>query len=312
MMFEKKAKIVMVAMFRNESAVMRRMLESCYKYIDYWVIQNNGSTDGTDQIVKDFFKEHPVPGVLYDVEEGWVGFGWNRDHLIQKCQSIDHSCDWILKMDCDEVLEVDDDFDWSLLEDKSIFAFNVPAVYGNSTYFRAWLWNADIPWRFNHDPCHETIYCSREGIGENFERKNLPNKIRQIGFSEGQSWQNPTKFITDALKLEERLIREDTILTDTYHFWYIGKSYFDACFHAKFPLGESQKKEYARRTIYYFEEYVKEIHKFNTVKENNIHEMSYMALLFTAECYSYLEQYQAAEMMLKFAEDFAQIGRAHV
>ena len=69
-MFEKKAKIVMVAMFRNESAVMRRMLESCYKYIDYWVIQNNGSTDGTDQIVKDFFKEHPVPGVLYDVKIG--------------------------------------------------------------------------------------------------------------------------------------------------------------------------------------------------------------------------------------------------
>ena len=52
---ERKTKIVMITMFKNESKVIRRMLESCYQYIDYWVVQDNGSTDGTDQIVKDFF-----------------------------------------------------------------------------------------------------------------------------------------------------------------------------------------------------------------------------------------------------------------
>jgi hypothetical protein len=45
------AKIVMITMFKNESKVIRRMLESCYKYIDFYVIQNNGSTDGTQEIV---------------------------------------------------------------------------------------------------------------------------------------------------------------------------------------------------------------------------------------------------------------------
>ena len=55
-MVEKKCKIVMTTMFQNESKTIRRMLESCYKYIDFWVIQNNGSTDGTEKIVEEFLQ----------------------------------------------------------------------------------------------------------------------------------------------------------------------------------------------------------------------------------------------------------------
>ena len=39
-------------MVKDESAVIERMLESCYQYIDYWVIQDNGSTDGTQDIMQ--------------------------------------------------------------------------------------------------------------------------------------------------------------------------------------------------------------------------------------------------------------------
>ena len=50
----KTAKIVMITMFKNEAKSIRRMLESCYRYIDYWVFQDNGSTDGTPEIVREF------------------------------------------------------------------------------------------------------------------------------------------------------------------------------------------------------------------------------------------------------------------
>ena len=136
-------------MFKNESKVIRRMLESCYQYIDYWVVQDNGSTDGTDQIVKDFFEEKGVPGHYYQCEEGWVGFGWNRDHLLQTCLNHDHGCDWILKMDCDEYLEVDDDFDWSLIDDTNIQSFHITAENPGCTYYRAWMWNARLPWHLS-------------------------------------------------------------------------------------------------------------------------------------------------------------------
>lgn len=279
-----KPKIVMITMFKNEASVMRRMLESCYKYIDYFVIQNNGSTDGTDEIVKEFFAEKKIPGVLYTVEEGWVGFGWNRDHLIQVCQSVDHGCNWILKMDCDEVLRVDDDFDWTPLQNTDTQAFHIASYAGNCIYYRAWMWNAKLPWRFNHDPCHETVYCELPEIGENFERFNLDPKFCHIGYNEGQSWSNPTKFITDALVLEEKMIKNNTFSTDLYHFWYIGKSYFD-CFNSPaLPLGATQRQEYAKRAIYYFKEYAEHCKKHQV---GGI-ELPYMSFLLMAELYQFI------------------------
>ena len=307
------AKIVMTTMFKNESKVIRRMLESCYKYIDFYVIQNNGSTDGTQEIVEDFFKDKNIPGVIYKCEEGWKGFGWNRDHLIQYTQKTDHGCDWILKMDCDEILEVDDDFNWAPLFNHAHHSFHITAQQGNSIYYRAWIWNARMNWRFNHDPCHETIYTTDNDLGENFDRYDLPNKIRQIGFPEGQSWSNPTKFISDALILEEKMIKENSILTDLYHFWYIGKSYNDAHQNPSFPLGESQQKEFSRRCIYYFKEYLNTTHDFsNTKTPKGIHEMAYMAMVLIGENQKFIGEVDNAIETFILAEGFAPARNDHL
>ena len=56
-MSEKKCKIIMITMFKNEAPVLKRMLESCLPYVDYYVMQNNGSTDGSDEIAKQFLVE---------------------------------------------------------------------------------------------------------------------------------------------------------------------------------------------------------------------------------------------------------------
>jgi glycosyltransferase involved in cell wall biosynthesis len=305
-MTKKKSKIVMITMFKNESSVIKRMLDSCLPHVDYYVMQNNGSTDGTEEIAKQFLIDNNLSGEIYEVEEGWVGFGWNRDNLIQYCQSTDHGCDWILKMDCDEILEVDDDFDWSLLDDKSIQAFHIPAVSGSCVYHRAWMYNANLPWRFNHDLCHETVYCNIEGIKENFQRFDLPLGFRQVGTNEGQSWGVPTKFVSDSLKLEEELIRENTLLTNNYHFWYLGKSYFDAFPCSAFPLGESQQKEYARRSIYYFKEFLNFTYGNSEIKNED--ETAYMSYIFMAEAYKFLKDYDEVIEHYKESEKFA-VGR---
>ena len=59
-MNNKSVKIVLNAMVKNEAAVIERMLESAYKHIDYWVIQDNGSTDGTQDIIKSFFESKNI------------------------------------------------------------------------------------------------------------------------------------------------------------------------------------------------------------------------------------------------------------
>lgn len=308
-MNERKAKIVMIAMFKNEASVLRRMLDSTLGHCDYYVMQNNGSTDGSDEIARNFLTENGLSGEVYDVEEGWVGFGWNRDHLIKYCQATDHGCDWILKMDCDEILEVDEDFDWSLLEDKSIASFHVPAVSGSCIYYRAWLWNASWKWAFHHDPCHETIYCTDPAVGEEFDRVNLPPSIRQIGFNEGQSWSVPTKFVSDALVLEEKMIREQTMLDNLYHFWYIGKSFADAYWCPTFPLGEEHRKEFARRCVFYFEQYVKQSHPNGP---SRIDEMSYFACVCAADALRFLKEYERAIDMCQSAAPFAPERNDHL
>jgi len=304
----KKTKIVMISMFKNEASVIERMLESCLPYIDYYVLQNNGSTDGSDEIVKNFLTKNNLSGELYNVEEGWIGFGWNRDHLIQYCQNTDHGCDWILKMDCDEVLEVDDNFEWSLLDDTSIQGFHIPCMQGNSVYYRAWMWNAKLKWRFNHDPCHETIYCEDPSIGPNFVRFDLPIGFRHRGSNQVQSWSNPVKFISDSLILEEKMIRENTFFSNLYHFWYVGKSYFDAYKCHLFPLKESQQKNYAERSIYYFEEFLKSVKTLG----KDAGEDGYLTKMFLAESYKFIGNEEKCLQNFIDAEQYAPIRNDHL
>jgi len=296
--------ICMISMFKNEAKGIRRMLESVWRHIDFYVFQDNGSTDGTPDIVREFFADKNIPGFIYEVEEGWVGFGWNRDHLLQTTLRNDHGCDWIMKMDCDEYLEVDDDFDWSPFYNTNTESFHVTAVNPGCIYYRAWIWNAKLPWKFQHDPAHEIIYL--EDKGDNFERVNLPRGLRMIGTNDGESYTVPTKYISDALKLEEKMIREGTLLTDTYHFWYIAKSYQD-CYGGNFyPLGEAHSKEFARRFIFYFEEYLKHMNA------QGIHEMSYFSAFSIGLGHKYLGDYEKAINWFNNAEKYCPIRNEHI
>jgi len=249
-------RICMISMFKNEAGGIGKMLESVSPYIDFWVLQDNGSTDGSSKIVEEWAKKHNIPGFMYKCEEGWIGYGWNRDHVLQKALQANHNCDWIMKMDCDETLEIDDDFNWEELNDHSVHAYSVHAKAPGCQYFRTWIWRSDLPWRFNHDPAHETIYLDNQ-FGHNYSCKNLGLKFKMLagGSSTGESHQNPAKYALDALKLEEKLIRENSMLENMYHFFYVGKSYEDSMPN-KLPLGENHNIEMARRTIFYFSEWL--------------------------------------------------------
>ena len=77
------AKFCFNTMVNNESHVIERMLESVYiQYIDYWVIQDNGSTDGTQDIIKNFFKKRELMDFLYQLD-WWKFHGINRDHCLR-------------------------------------------------------------------------------------------------------------------------------------------------------------------------------------------------------------------------------------
>ncbi len=306
-----KPKICMISMFKNEANNIERMLRSVAPHISFYVLQDNGSTDGTGDIAIRVLEEYGVKGILYKVEEGWVNFGWNRDHLLQTALKSDHDCDWIMKMDCDETLEVDSDFDWTPLHDFNNISFHVTSIAPGIVYFRAWIWNARKPWKFNHDPAHETIYLDDGITGENFPRYNLSNKFRMVsdGQHMGESYSVATKYMTDALNLEEKLIREGTMLSDLYHFWYVGKSYEDCYRGDFFPLKLDQQKHFAERCIFYWNQFIN--HNYRN-RPFDIDEMSYYAKCGIGNAHRFLgDNMKAIECYLD-AEKFCPVRNDHL
>ena len=49
---------------KNESHVIRRCLDSVRPFIDSWVIVDTGSTDGTEDIIREHLKD--IPGQLHE------------------------------------------------------------------------------------------------------------------------------------------------------------------------------------------------------------------------------------------------------
>jgi len=305
----KKCDILLATMFKNEAKNIIRMLESTYQYIDYYLFQNNGSTDGTDDLIRNYLNEKQKKYTIYSTDS-FISFGWNRNDLFTKIDIIDHKCDWIMSIDCDEVLQVDDDFDWNLSAD--VHSYHVTAELGNTIYFRARLFNTKFKWRYHFDSAHETIYIDDPNILDNFTIKDLPNKIRQIGYHTGESYSIPTKYFTDALILEEKLNRENTLLTDRYHFWYIAKSYHDAMFNNTLPLGLSQQHELTRRSTYYFLEFIDKVHDFkNTKKAKHIDEMSYYSMYCIGLNYRFLNDLDNAKFYFEHATQFCPPRNEH-
>ncbi len=258
---QNKVKICLWTHVQNEAPIIRKMLETAVDYIDYWVLVDNGSTDGTQDIIKDFFKEHNVEGKLYQSEIGWKGHGINRQHSWDFLKATDHGCDYILRIDADEGLEVDDDFDWSVIPSKE--AWSIIFTSDGFCVPRMWMWKADLPWYWADDVAHETIHLES---GEPDEG-TLPISFRHISIGSGNSYQNPIKYIQDVLKLEnqlhERFRDGSSVKEEQYHLFYLCKSFnysniniFEDWCKKLFPYGEDHIREFLKRGIFYYSKYL--------------------------------------------------------
>jgi hypothetical protein len=306
----KRTKIVLNAMVGSEAPTILRMLESTAPYIDYYVIQCNGKEDNTKEIIDNFFKEEGIPGFTYETEWNYPGF--NRDHTLQTCLRADHGCDWVLRMDADERLQVDEDFDWSILDDTNVKSYNLVAENGDLKYFRTWFWNARLPWFFQHDKRHETIHLPE--VGEDFERRTMPYGFRHLVSQDGFTWAVPRKFLRDALELEIDKVVGNTVLEDSYHLWYLAKSYSDSYGDpSQFAFGKLHSDEYARRSIWYYERFLNLTHDWDnskTAKSQN--EMAYFALILMGDAHNFIGNVGKAIEHYQLAEQFSPDRNEHL
>ena len=66
---------------KNETKVIRRCLESMLPLVDYILIVDTGSTDGTQQMIRGFLMEHKVRGAV--INEPWRDFAYNRSFALE-------------------------------------------------------------------------------------------------------------------------------------------------------------------------------------------------------------------------------------
>ena len=57
--------VTLCAIVKNETHIIREMLESMIPYIDRYDITDTGSDDGTPELIKEVMDEHNIPGEVY-------------------------------------------------------------------------------------------------------------------------------------------------------------------------------------------------------------------------------------------------------
>ena len=94
-----KKTICLNMIVKNEAHIIKETFDNILKYIplSYWVISDTGSTDGTQQVIKDYFKSKNIDGELF--EDEWRDFGYNRTLALQHANK---KTDYLFIFDADD------------------------------------------------------------------------------------------------------------------------------------------------------------------------------------------------------------------
>lgn len=204
----KKQTLCLNMIVKNEAKVIRRCLDSVKGIIDYWVIVDTGSSDGTPEIIKEHMKG--FPGELY--ERSWKNWGATRTEAFELAKG---KGDYLLFMDADDVLEFDEQFKMPPLT-KDLY--NMWRGTKTFSYLKPQIVKGDLPWKWE-GVTHEYLRCDSEFTSSTFDQ------VRYVSIDDGATHSDPEKYWKNVRLLEEGLKKEPN--NDRYMF-YLAESYRDA------------------------------------------------------------------------------------
>ncbi|MBM3199171.1 MAG: glycosyltransferase, partial [Chlamydiae bacterium] len=207
---ESKEKTICLNMIvKNETQVLERCLNSTKSLIDYWVIVDTGSTDGTQQLIRDCLKD--IPGELY--ERPWVNFEYNRNEALQLAQG---KADYALFLDADERLIVSEDFISCPPLELDYYFSAFRETTDPLGFFKVLLVNLHKDWSWV-GVLHETLQSSNAKTSDVLPGitclRDTPSSARS---------QDPQKYQKDVKVLEEALAKDPY---NSRHVFYLAQSY---------------------------------------------------------------------------------------
>jgi glycosyltransferase involved in cell wall biosynthesis len=208
---------------KNESKTLPVLFATVREIIDYYVIVDTGSDDGTPELIEKIMDEYGIKGEIF--HEKWVNFGVNRDQALQKAVG---KADYAFIIDADEELNYTDK---SWFKTLTKHCYYLKRLYGSVEYYlpgivdirdnnaAGWKWCA---------PVHN--YLVAENIKSSFTKESVDTDILYIKSNPhgGAKSHNVTQ--------EEKYLRDAKLLLEHHHkhpddkrtVFYLGQSYRDA------------------------------------------------------------------------------------
>lgn len=203
---------------KNEAPVILRCLESVQPLLDYVLIEDTGSTDGTQELIRNYLLQHDLPGEVY--EKSWSDFATNRSSVLARLRHR-REIDYALIIDADDVLTFSPNLDVSRFkQDLSADLYSLWIRLGPITYHRPQICRNSLPFRYR-GVLHEFLECPQQHTSA--EAMGLTICCDR----DGARSQAPDKYQQDAAILERALTTEkDPLLLSRYTF-YLAQSYRD-------------------------------------------------------------------------------------
>jgi len=204
----------LVMIVKNESKVIERCFDSVKDYIDYWVICDTGSTDGTQELIQSYFKKHKIPGILYN--HTWENFGHNRSLAVQAAKG---TSDFLLLMDADFIF-VPKDIDFKNTLDTNVEAYHV-GYEGPLDFKQLLLVRGDINWYYKgvtHEYITNELFEKREKLISSKTCTFFTFDHKADGGSRSDKFERDIRLLKEALEKEPDNVR---------YMFYLAQSYRD-------------------------------------------------------------------------------------
>lgn len=213
---------------KDEAHCIERCLDSVKDLVDYYWIQDTGSTDKTKEVIHEWMRKNSIG---HETERGpdkkgyvihchkWAGFDKNRTRSLSDASHTFQDAEYILMIDADEILVWKDKNALKnvqkLKDSLTCDIYDIRTVMGTGVYTRPQLTAARKAFVYK-GVMHEFLDDSQDkietrGIIEEFVNKPIQDSARN---------KDPDKFKNDAIVLSEALKTEnDPMLCSRYVFY---------------------------------------------------------------------------------------------
>jgi len=231
---------------KNESKVIERMLNSVKNIVDLIVVNDTGSTDGTQDIIKKFGIDNDIPTFVF--ERTFDDFQNSRNFAMQKLNDVVNDIGWDKDkthgfwIDCDEQLVIDHNFNKTQFT-KDLYMINTyigSMKYTRNTFFKL---SKSFEW---YGVVHEFIISKESGLTSGLA-ENISVKVSM----DGHSWDGniSDKYFNHSQILEKYLSKDKR---DPRWIFYCAQSFHDSAS----SQDRLENEERLRRSMKYYKERV--------------------------------------------------------